>query len=220
MTTGELGEGVGVAVADNPGPLTLDGTLSYRIGTRRAVLLDPGPDRPGGIDRLVKLVGEAVVEWICLTHAHHDHAALASRAAEEFGASLAASPETLARIRLEGRPLGDGDRIEIDGGSAHLDVLETPGHSADSLSFCLQPARWLFTGDTVLGEGSTPDTVPRWMKRDRFWRATGTTGSSASARSATPSSRVQARWMRSGGGSTPIFRPDWNRLPRAPFELT
>ena len=155
MMTGELGEGVGVAVADNPGPLTLDGTRSYRIGTRRAGLLDPGPDRPGGVDRLVELVGEAVVEWICLTHAHHDHAALASRAAEEFGASLAASPETFARIELEGRPLGEGDRIEIDGGSAHLDVLETPGHSADSLSFCLQPARWLFTGDTVLGEGST-----------------------------------------------------------------
>jgi glyoxylase-like metal-dependent hydrolase (beta-lactamase superfamily II) len=257
MMTGELGEGVGVAVADNPGPLTLDGTRSYRIGARRAVLLDPGPDRPGGIDRLVELVGEAVVERICLTHAHHDHAALASRAAEEFGASLAASPGTLARIGLEGRALGDGDRIEIDDGSAHLDVLETPGHSADSLSFCLQPARWLFTGDTVLGEGSTlvapPDgkmssylaslsrlislrperllpghgppvdeagSVPRWMKRDRFWRATGTTGSSASARSAMPSSRGQARWMRSGGGSTPIFRPGWNRPQRAPFELT
>jgi glyoxylase-like metal-dependent hydrolase (beta-lactamase superfamily II) len=151
MAASELGEGVGVVVSDNPGPLTLDGTRSYRIGTRRAVLLDPGPDRPGGIDRLFELVGEAVVEWVCLTHAHHDHAALAHRAAEEFGASLAASPQTLARIGLEGRPLGDGDRIEVDGGSAHLDALET----ADSLSFCLQPARWLFTGDTVLGEGST-----------------------------------------------------------------
>lgn len=155
MTASELGEGVGVVVADNPGPLTLDGTRSYRIGARRAVLLDPGPDRPGGIDRLVELVGETIVEWICLTHAHHDHAALASRAAKEFGASLAASPQTLARIGLEGRALGDGDRIDVDGGSAHLDVLETPGHSADSLSFCLQPARWLFTGDTVLGEGSS-----------------------------------------------------------------
>ncbi|MEJ2311116.1 MAG: MBL fold metallo-hydrolase [Gemmatimonadales bacterium] len=155
MATGELGWGVGMVVADNPGPLTLNGTRSYRIGARRAVLLDPGPDRPGGIDRLVELAGEAIVEWICLTHAHHDHAALASRAAEEFGASLAASPRTLARIGLEGRPLVDGDRIDVDGGSAHLDVLETPGHSDDSLTFCLQPARWLFTGDTVLGEGST-----------------------------------------------------------------
>jgi glyoxylase-like metal-dependent hydrolase (beta-lactamase superfamily II) len=155
MAAGELGEGVGVAVADNPGPLTLDGTRSYRIGARRAVLLDPGPDRSGGIARLLELVGEADVEWVCLTHAHHDHAALAFRAADEFGAPLAASPQTLARLGLEGRPLGEGDRIEVDGGSAYLDVLETPGHSADSLSFCLQPARWLFTGDTVLGEGST-----------------------------------------------------------------
>ncbi len=155
MAAGELGEGVGVVVADNPGPLTLDGTRCYRIGARRAVLLDPGPDRAGGMDRLLELVGEADVEWVGLTHAHHDHAALAPRAAEEFGAPLAASPQTLARLGLEGRPLGDGDRLEVDDGSAYLDVLETPGHSADSLSFCLQPARWLFTGDTVLGEGST-----------------------------------------------------------------
>lgn len=155
MATTELGLGVGVAVARNPGPLTLDGTRSYRIGTRRAVLLDPGPDRPGGIDRLIELVGDAAVEWVCLTHAHPDHAALAPRAAEELGASLAASSETLARLGLEGRALVDGDRLDVDGGSAHLDVLETPGHSADSLCFMLQPPGWLFTGDTVLGEGST-----------------------------------------------------------------
>lgn len=155
MAVSELGEGVGVVVADNPGSLTLDGTRSYRIGTRRAVLLDPGPDAPGGLERLVELVAGATVEWICLTHGHHDHAAMAPRAAEEFGAPLAASGETLARVGLEGRRLGDGDRLPIDGGSSHLDVLETPGHSADSLSFCLQPARWLFTGDTVLGEGSS-----------------------------------------------------------------
>lgn len=155
MAVSELGEGVGVSVADNPGPLTLDGTRSYRIGTRQAILLDPGPDKPGGIERLVELVGEATVKWICLTHAHHDHAALARGAAEEFGAPLAASRETLACIGLEGRPLGEGDRLAVDGGPSRLDVLETPGHSGDSLSFVLQPARWLFTGDTVLGEGST-----------------------------------------------------------------
>lgn len=156
----ELGGGVGVAVADNPGPLTLDGTRSYRIGSRRAVLLDPGPDRPGGLRRLARLVGEAAVEWICLTHAHQDHAALAVRAAAQFGAPLAASADTLSRMGVKGRALVDGDGLEVDDGAAQLAALETPGHSADSLSFLLRPAGWLFTGDTVLGEGSTMIAPP------------------------------------------------------------
>ena len=151
----ELGAGVASVVADNPGPMTLDGTRSYRVGVRRAVLLDPGPDTPGQLERLRGLVGEARVEWIALTHSHTDHAALAAAAAEEFEAPLAASPASLDRLGLQGRALVDGDRLEIDGGAAELHVLETPGHSADSLSFFLLPPGWLFTGDTVLGEGSS-----------------------------------------------------------------
>ncbi len=35
-----------VARADNPGPLTLDGSRSYLIGGEPAVLIDPGPAGP------------------------------------------------------------------------------------------------------------------------------------------------------------------------------
>lgn len=155
MAGDELGAGVGSAVGDNPGPLTLDGTRTYRIGVGQAVLLDPGPDLPGQIERLRELVGRAAIEWVCLTHGHPDHAALARAACEAFGAPLAAAAEALARLGLDGRTLSDGDRLEIDGGAAWLDVVETPGHSPDSLSFFLRPVGWMFTGDTVLGEGST-----------------------------------------------------------------
>ncbi len=36
-----------------------------------------------------------------------------------------------------------------------MQVIETPGHSADHLAFLLLPDRWLFTGDLVLGSGSS-----------------------------------------------------------------
>lgn len=155
MRRRELGEGVGVVVADNPGPLTLDGTRSYRVGRRRALLIDPGPDVPDQMSRLRELVGEATVQHVCLTHAHADHAGLARAASQAFGAPLAASAETLDRLGLEGLALQGGDLLEVDAGASYLHVLETPGHSADSLCFYLRPIDWLFSGDTVLGAGSS-----------------------------------------------------------------
>lgn len=156
----ELGEGVAVTVAGNPGPLTLDGTRSYRIGVRHAVLLDPGPAAPDQLERLALLVGDATVERVCLSHAHADHSGIVQAAAERFGARIAASSETLRRLGVDGESLADGELLPIDDGAGHLEVIETPGHSADSLSFLLRPAGWLFTGDTVLGQGSSMIAYP------------------------------------------------------------
>jgi glyoxylase-like metal-dependent hydrolase (beta-lactamase superfamily II) len=36
-----------------------------------------------------------------------------------------------------------------------LRVIDTPGHAADHLSYLLLPHGWVFTGDLVLGEGSS-----------------------------------------------------------------
>jgi len=61
---------------------------------------------------------------------------------------------------LDGESLADGNLLPIDDGAGQLEVIDTPGHSADSLSFLLRPAGWLFTGDTVLGEGSSMIAYP------------------------------------------------------------
>lgn len=156
----ELDPDLRCQVASNPGPLTLDGTRTYLVGARRAAVVDPGPDAAGRPDLLLEALGGTEVEAVCLTHAHADHAGCAAAAAAALGAPLAASPEALRRLGLEarpleGRPLEDGDELPVDGGASRLRALATPGHSGDHLSFLWLPSRRLFTGDLVLGWGSS-----------------------------------------------------------------
>lgn len=139
----------------NPGPLTLDGTCCYAVGSERVVLVDPGPAIPGQIERLEALVGGRPVEAICLTHAHTDHSGAAGAAGARFGAPVAASAKTLARLELSGRALEDGDAVPLDGGESELRAVRTPGHSADHMVYVLEPDRAVFTGDLVLGVGSS-----------------------------------------------------------------
>ncbi|MDP2470185.1 MAG: MBL fold metallo-hydrolase [Candidatus Palauibacterales bacterium] len=142
-------------VAPNPGGLTLDGTRCYAVGRDRIALIDPGPCIDGQIARLEKLAAGRAVEAVCLTHAHLDHAGIASLAAERFDAPLAASAGTLERLGVHGRELHDGDPLPVDLGKSRLTVVETPGHSSDHVSFLLEPGRAVFTGDLVLGVGSS-----------------------------------------------------------------
>lgn len=151
----ESGVPVAWFVTPNPGPLTLDGSRCYAVGSDIVILVDPGPAIPGQMERLERLVADRPVSAICLTHAHSDHAGLAELAGQRFEAPVAASADTLARKGLAGRPLEDGDHIEVAGASWRLSAIRTPGHSADHLAYLLEPGRAVFTGDLVLGTGSS-----------------------------------------------------------------
>ena len=163
-------------VAPNPGPLTLDGTRTWLVGAGSVVVIDPGPALPEHLARVQAAVGGRVVDAILLTHAHADHADGTSAAARAFGAPVMASSGTLARTGLAGRVLRDGDTVPVGGsggkepiaGTASLQVIETPGHAADHISFLLLPDRWLFTGDLVLGEGSSAVLHPDGRMSEYF----------------------------------------------------
>jgi glyoxylase-like metal-dependent hydrolase (beta-lactamase superfamily II) len=147
--------GLEVVLADNPGPLTLDGTRTYLVGERRLAILDPGPLQPDHVDKIERAVAGRPVEAVCLTHAHADHTAAALEVSARVGAPIAAAAETLLRLDIEGRELLDGDSIEVDSGDTYLEALYTPGHSGDHLSYLWHPSMALFTGDLVLGKGSS-----------------------------------------------------------------
>ena len=85
-----------------------------------------------------------------LTHHHADHAEAAREFAERVGCGVRAlDPE----YRLGSEGLGDGDVVEVDG--LEVQVVGTPGHTADSLSFLVPAEGAVLTGDTVLGRGTT-----------------------------------------------------------------
>jgi glyoxylase-like metal-dependent hydrolase (beta-lactamase superfamily II) len=154
-TGGGFGERAECVLAPNAGPMTLDGTNTWVLrepDTRRAVVVDPGPDIAAHLDRITAAVhrraGEVAV--VLLTHAHPDHAEAARGFAERVGCGVRAL-DPAHRLGSEG--LGEGDVVAVDG--LELRVVATPGHTADSLSFVLPAERAVMTGDTVLGRGTT-----------------------------------------------------------------
>ena len=134
--------------APNPGPMTLDGTNTWVLraaGADDAVVIDPGPR---GDAHLANIAGHAPVSTILITHGHVDHVAGAAKLSRLLGGApvRAADP----RHCVNGDPLVPG-RLTLAG--MELEVLATPGHTADSVCFVTDDA--VFTGDTILGRGTT-----------------------------------------------------------------
>jgi glyoxylase-like metal-dependent hydrolase (beta-lactamase superfamily II) len=127
-------------VAPNPGPFTLDGTRTYLLDDH--VVIDPGP----AIDSHVRAILEAMpqLRTILITHRHADHAPAAVPLWQATGARIAAPPGVLGND--DG--VADGDVVE------GLEVIATPGHTREHVCF-LSPDGDLFTGDTILGSGTT-----------------------------------------------------------------
>jgi glyoxylase-like metal-dependent hydrolase (beta-lactamase superfamily II) len=144
-------------LAPNPSLMTLDGTNTWLIaepGSEPAIVVDPGPDNAGHLDRVRAVAAEAGqrIEKIVLTHRHEDHSAGARRLAELTGAPvLAVDP---AQRLGAAAALGPGDVVRA-GGTELLRVIETPGHTSDSVSLLLEADGAVLTGDTVLGRGTT-----------------------------------------------------------------
>lgn len=128
-------------VAPNPGPFTLEGTCSWVVGRRHRVVIDPGPDDPAHLDQLAQACADADLVSVVATHHHADH-----RAGLE---------PLIARLGPLHRPVTPepGTQIETDVGP--LEVVATPGHSADHVAFWLAGDRTLFCGDLLLGRGDT-----------------------------------------------------------------
>jgi glyoxylase-like metal-dependent hydrolase (beta-lactamase superfamily II) len=140
-------------LADNPGPMTLDGTNTWVLrepGSELCVVVDPGPDHAAHLDAVVAGAEGARIVRILLTHGHADHSEGARSLSALSGAPVAALDPA---YRLADEGVRDGDVVSV--GGLEIAVVATPGHTADSLSFHLVADGALLTGDTVLGRGST-----------------------------------------------------------------
>jgi glyoxylase-like metal-dependent hydrolase (beta-lactamase superfamily II) len=162
----EVVPGVRRVLADNPGPFTFKGTLSYIIGRGKVAILDPGPIDERHTAALLDAVRGETVTHIVITHTHRDHSPGAAAVKAATGApSCGEGPHRPAR------PLFIGETKRLDAGGdtafvpdhrvAHGDVIvgdgwaleaiATPGHTANHMAFALKGTDVLFSGDHVMG---------------------------------------------------------------------
>jgi glyoxylase-like metal-dependent hydrolase (beta-lactamase superfamily II) len=149
-------------LAPNPSPMTLEGTNTYVVGEPGAgavVVIDPGPADAGHQLRVIEACAGRRVDLVLLTHAHQDHAEGAPELARRAAAPLVALDP--AWHGQGAPPLVPGRRLP--GGGLELLPVATPGHSADHCCFLLAAERAMFTGDHVLGRGTT---VVEWPGGD------------------------------------------------------
>jgi len=152
-------ERVTVVLGQNPGPFTGPGTNTYLVGTgRQPLLLDTGQGLPQYLPLLERALYETraseTLQEIVLTHGHVDHLGGVESVQRRFG------PLTVAKKPWDKL---DGDRAidAVDEGSerrtdgATLQAIWTPGHAWDHLCWYMPEERALFTGDVVLGAGTT-----------------------------------------------------------------
>ena len=132
------------------------GCQSYLIGcadTCAGALIDPEVSQ---IDRYLALATRdgLRIRFVIDTHTHADHFSASRRIAERLGAMTVMHRASLApgiSMRVD-----DGESIVI--GKLRLQVLHTPGHTADSM--CLVGADRVFSGDTLLIGGTGRTDLP------------------------------------------------------------
>jgi glyoxylase-like metal-dependent hydrolase (beta-lactamase superfamily II) len=165
-TVDEVVPGVRRVMANNPGPFTFKGTVSYIIGKRNVAIVDPGPDDEAHIHALLAAVNGERVTHIFVTHTHRDHSPATPALKAATGATVyAEGPHRAARPLHIGehnpldasadrdfRPdvaLKDGETVQGDGWT--IEAVTTPGHTANHMAYALKEQNLLFAGDHVMG---------------------------------------------------------------------
>ena len=121
-------------LAPNPGPMTFTGTLTYLVGHKNPVLIDPGPMMESHLQAILTALDGRALAGILLTHHHGDHDGLTHQLRAATGARL-----------LEAKPGCIWQEGEVS-----LQAIASPGHSADHYCYWLADEKILFSGDHVM----------------------------------------------------------------------
>lgn len=148
--------------APNPGPSTLEGTLTYLVSAARTVwIVDPGPAHRGHAQAVVDAAvatGARRVGGIVLTHRHEDHTGAVSMVRRALSA---ATGITVPLWAAEPGYFPGATELPTDlsaSGVRAAEIIHLPGHTADSVGLLVSGGRML-TGDALLGGSPTTITA-------------------------------------------------------------
>jgi ribonuclease/clavin/mitogillin len=148
-----------VVLGQNPGMFTGPGTNTYIVGTgSQRILLDTGQGVATWVDLLEGALTEycdgASLERIVITHGHPDHHGGIPDVLARWGEMpILKKPWPGHDLDFPLQVIDDGAIVRTEG--ATLRALWTPGHARDHLCFYLEEDKAVFTGDVVLGAGTT-----------------------------------------------------------------
>jgi ribonuclease/clavin/mitogillin len=136
----------------NPGPFTLDGTNTWLVGTGPSkILIDTG----AGVEEYEATFLQALKETntldipiVLITHGHADHISGIKQIQRHFNPIIYCNDDQITAHRIRNQ-----DIFQVQG--ATLEAIQTPGHTQDSISFLFREEHSIFSGDCVLGRGST-----------------------------------------------------------------
>ncbi|KAL8925680.1 MAG: hypothetical protein Q9208_003363 [Pyrenodesmia sp. 3 TL-2023] len=138
----------------NPGKFTLQGTNTYIVGTGpERLLVDTAQGFECWTDAIQELLNaEGIsISHVLLTHWHGDHTGGVPgllRLYPHLATGIYKNSPDEGQQSIE-----DGQIISVEG--ATIKAVHTPGHSHDHMSFILQEENAMFTGDNVLGHGTS-----------------------------------------------------------------
>ncbi|KAF3181039.1 hypothetical protein TWF225_003999 [Orbilia oligospora] len=150
----------------NPGKFTLQGTNTYLLGTGpKRLLIDAGEGKPAWKTSLSSVLTSerATVSTAIITHWHGDHIAgvpdLRSLCPDVKVLKFKLDPNDPGANKWgfpdvsEDGSIGDNETVGVEG--ATVKSVWTPGHTTDHVCLWLEEEGALFTGDNVLGQGTT-----------------------------------------------------------------
>ena len=150
----KISKSVRAAMVPDQNPMHPDYTSIYLVGPARgqSLAIDSGEAMEHYqwfLRGYLAAVEKAEIGITTITHHHQDHSGNLKWAKEHLKSevSIPANGRALlkGRIPAEVNALNDGDVINL-GSGVRVQVLTTPGHSVDSLSYYIENEGVLFTG--------------------------------------------------------------------------
>ena len=129
------------------------GTNTYLIGTgKRRLLIDTGEGIPAYESLLSSVLRseDCTIGPVLLTHWHPDHVGGVDQVSKLC--PHATFSKYLHDDKGEYYPIRDGDEFAVEGGTVR--AVHTPGHTTDHMAFYMSDTGILFTGDSILGQGT------------------------------------------------------------------